>query len=188
MAPLKLAGTAYIIPKAIDKKGHLSSKDLSQIKKWGWSISAHLTTPVTQIKNLPQVLKETKAQIMQRGNSASAEHFALPLGKYDAETLEILKKYFKSVRLAGGHAETLPVQDHYRLKTINVTQAMPPEEVFEWCKKSILNKEWAILMFHYLDQPEKGELNYSSKNYKKLMNLLKPYAQYVKTVEQVLSQ
>jgi hypothetical protein len=63
---------------------------------------------------------------------------------------------------------------------------MKPQEVFEKCVKAVKNKEWAILMFHYIDRPEKGDLNYSSKDYKELMKLLRTYSKSVQTVEQVL--
>jgi|GEM_PF-3514748 len=188
MQPLGFAGTAYIIPDAIGSKGHLTTKELAQMKSWGWSHSAHLTTPVTQINDLNKVIKEAKEFITKIGSHSSANHFALPLGKYNSIQLDTLKKHFTSVRLAGGFAEGLPITDPFRLKTINVTSDMDPDDVFAWCKKAIDNKDWAILMFHYLDKPEKGELHYSSDKYKALMQKLSIYKKYIKTVEDVISE
>jgi hypothetical protein len=186
MKPYNLTGTAYIIPDAIGQNGHLNLNQLAKMKQLGWSLSSHLTTPVTQIKNLREVLLKTKKTMSKWGTPQSASHFALPLGKYDQKSLKALSLEFKSIRLAGGRTEVLPIQDRLRLKTINVTHKMKPQEVFEKCVKAVKNKEWAILMFHYIDRPEKGDLNYSSKDYKELMKLLRTYSKSVQTVEQVL--
>lgn len=185
MAPFKLRGTAYIIPKAIGLKGHLKEEHLIKMKEMGWSLSAHLTTPVTQIKDLDGVIKEAKAYVTKWGSAKTADHFALPLGKYNPSVLSTLKNYFKTIRLAGGHTQTLPVQDQYRLKTINVISNMSPEDVYKKCVAALNNGEWAILMFHYLDDPSKGALNYSSSNYKKLMELLAKHRGDVLPVDEV---
>ena len=182
MAPFNLKGTAYLIPKVINKKGYLSERQLKQLKDLGWSLSTHLTTPVTEIKKLETEVLKAKSQVQRWGNKKMASHFALPLGRYNKSSLAILKKHFKSIRLAGGLTQTLPVKDISRLKTINVTQSMKPEEVYKRCREALDNGEWAILMFHYLDLPSKGDLNYSSKNYKKLMELLSKHSSRVKTI------
>ncbi|MCF8060660.1 MAG: polysaccharide deacetylase family protein [Bacteriovoracaceae bacterium] len=186
MAPLGLKGTAYIIPEAINQVGHLTETNLKTLKQWGWSLSGHLAAPVTQIEDLEAVIIKTQKTISRFGSNESAKHFALPLGKYNEQTLNILKKHFSSVRLAGGLAETLPITDQYRLKTINITQSMQPSEVYKLCKEAIRNKDWAILMFHYLDKPEKGALSYSSENFKKLMNMLSEFKGQIQTIEKVL--
>lgn len=187
MKPFGLKGTAYLIPSAIGRKGYLSLNELKLMKEWGWGMSSHLETPVTEIKDLPKVLSETLKDVTSWGNNGQSSHFALPLGKYNKEVLPVLKEKFTSVRLAGGNTETLPLYDPFRIKAINVTNQMTPKQVFEKCKRALENREWAVLMFHYLDQPEKGLLNYSSKNYKILMELLAPLKDMVKPVHKVLN-
>lgn len=186
MKPLGLSGTAFLIPKAFNLKGHLRDNQIKMMKSWGWSLSTHLETPVTQVKELDKLLNSAKEKISHVGGKAGLDYFALPLGKYNSQTLEILKKQFKVVRLAGGGFETLPVKDPYRLKTINVTMSMSPDEVYQLCKKAIDNHEWAILMFHYLGQPDKGDLNYSIEDYRTLMKKLSTLKKYVKPVDWVI--
>ncbi len=186
MKPFGLKGTAFLIPNAFNKKGHLTDKQIKTMRDWGWSLSAHLETPVTQVQDLKKTLAATKKSISKFGGKAGMDYFALPLGKYNSKSLETLKKQFKVVRLAGGGFETLPVEDPYRLKTINVTMSMGPDEVYELCKKAIDNHEWAILMFHYLDMPEKGDLNYSVENYKELMKKLSTLKKFVLPVDWVI--
>jgi peptidoglycan/xylan/chitin deacetylase (PgdA/CDA1 family) len=156
------------------------------MKNWGWSLSTHHESPVTQIQNLEKEMQETKKAVAKWSDQKTARYFALPLGKYNPSVFTVLKKEFKAIRLAGGGFETLPVKDPYRLKTINITQQMPPEEVYQMCKKAIENKEWAILMFHYLGRPEKGDLNYSVENFKRLIEKLNGLKPYIKPMDWVL--
>ncbi|MCR9203005.1 MAG: polysaccharide deacetylase family protein [Halobacteriovoraceae bacterium] len=186
MKPLGLVGTAYLIPNALNLEGHLSEEQAKILLKWGWSLSSHLTTPVTELKDLEKVVTEAKAKLKKLGGGNSVEHFALPLGKYNKKSLDLLKKNFSTVRLAGGKTEVFPVRDKFRLKTINVIENMSPQEVFNKCEKAIKNGEWAILMFHYIDRPSQGELNYSSKKYETLMKLLAPFKDSVLPIDQVL--
>lgn len=187
MRPLGLKGTAYLIPSVLGEERHLTSIQAKKMKAWGWSLSTHLAIPVTGLPDLKSVVAKAKEAIIKLGDPIGAEHFALPLGKYNQRSLGILKNNFSSIRLAGGLFETLPVNDKTRLKTFNVLPNMKPQYVFEQCKKAIENGDWIILMFHYLDQPKQGELNYSSEDYKTLMKLLAPVKDSVKTVSEVLS-
>lgn len=187
MQPLGLTGTAYLIPEVLGEKRHLTPIQAKKMKAWGWSLGTHLATPVTEMNNLSQIAKEAKTAIEKLGDAEGAKHFALPLGKYNKSTLDLLQNEYASIRLAGGLYETLPVVDKSRLKTFNVIPSMSPQVVFEHCKKAIDNGDWIILMFHYLDMPSQGELNYSSEDYKKLMKLLVPLKDAVKTVPEALS-
>ncbi len=186
MHPYNLTGTAFLIANAFGKKGHLTSDQIAQMRKWGWSLSAHHETPVTEIKDLKKELTHTKSELSKISDPKTVTYFALPLGKYNPQVFQILKEEFKVLRMAGGGFESLPVKDPYRLKTINVIASMTPDEVFELCKKAIANREWAILMFHYLDTPEKGDLNYSSENYKILMKKLSTLKPFVKPIDWVI--
>lgn len=78
--------------------------------------------------------------------------------------------------------------DVHRLKTINVIDSMTPEEVFAECKKAIDNKEWAILMFHFIEVPERGELNYSKSRLEGLIKLLAPYKDQVIPVDEIIKK
>jgi hypothetical protein len=186
MAALELRGTAYIIPRAIDTPGYLNSQEVATMKKWGWGISSHLKTPVTEIKKLDESLTAAKLMTKKLSSHTSAEHFALPLGKYDHKSLKVLKKNFKSVRLAGGGIETLPVGDRFRLKAINVTSDMSVSDIIKLCEAAIANKDWVILMFHYLDRPEFNDLSYSAKKFESLIKALAPMRDHVKTIDEVL--
>jgi peptidoglycan/xylan/chitin deacetylase (PgdA/CDA1 family) len=189
MEPFKLSGTAYLIAESLNTPGYLSSEKVKQMKLWGWSFGTHLKTPITQKENLLETLLNAKKEIAKiSGDKKGVDHFALPLGKYNENSLSLLRPHFQTIRLAGGSFETLPAPDAYRLKTINVTQEMKPSVVFGLCKKAIDNGDWAILMFHYLDKPSKGDLNYSSSDFKELSRLLSSLKERILPVDQVYAQ
>lgn len=188
MKKFDLPGTAYLIPKTIDQSGYLSQKELKTMKAWNWSLSTHLTTPVTQIENLKEALKEAKTKVSGFSKDDEATHFALPLGKYNEKARKTLKEEFATIRLAGGGFEALPILDPTRLKTINVTQNMKAKDIVTMCEKAIANGDWAILMFHYLDRPEKGDLNYPLSAFETLMKGLSKHQANILPVDRVFKR
>ncbi len=185
MKERSLPGTAYLIPETLGKKGYLSEEEVAKMRSWGWSLSTHLKTPVTEIKNLEKTIALAKKTIGSLGSPPMANHFALPLGKYNSSSLAMLKKHFSSIRLAGGGYETLPLTDPSRLKTINVTDTTTPAELFAMCQKAIMQGDWAILMFHYLGDSKKGELNYPTEGFQSLINQLAPYKANILPVDKI---
>ena len=69
--------------------------------------------------------------------------------------MPLTRRFFDTARLASGAPETLPPGDPYRLRAMNVTKDTKPEEVLAAVHRARENREWLILMFHWLvDQPE----------------------------------
>ena len=187
-----MKATAYIIPKSIGDKDYINWANIKEMQKAGWSISTHMTTPLTHIdiNKLEKRLQQNKQKIARKSmdKGRSSKHFALPLGKHNGEVIKVLKKVFESNRLAAGGVESLPPADFYRIKTINVLDSTSPEELFQLAKSAVAHKEWAIFMFHYLDKPERKELNYSLNNYKKFIKLIAPLNKSIKTVDEVITE
>jgi peptidoglycan/xylan/chitin deacetylase (PgdA/CDA1 family) len=187
----KMKATAYVIPSTIGKNGYLKWSDISQLETLGWSISAHMKTPLTQIniKKLTRKLKINKNQILKRiKNKQSSAHFALPLGKHNSIVINKVKNIFKSNRLASGGIESLPPADKYRLRVINVLESTSPEKLFKLAQGAIAHNEWAIFMFHYIDRPEKKELNYSLANYKIFVKLIAPLNKKIMSINEVIKE
>jgi peptidoglycan/xylan/chitin deacetylase (PgdA/CDA1 family) len=184
-----LSGTAYLIPKAINQPDYLTTEQILQIKAWGWDISSHHETPITEFgaDERPDLLKSVKNTILKLGNVQMASHFAYPLGQYDSSSLGDIKKLFKSARLAGGGFESLPPADLYRIRSINVTPALSAEDLLAKADLAFKSGDWAVFMFHYLDQPDKGELNYSSSEFKKFIKGLSTKKNHIKTISEVLN-
>lgn len=184
-----LSGTAYLIPVAIDKPDYLTTEQIAKMKVWGWDISSHYETPITDLTSdqRPGILKSVISSMTKLGDASMASHFAYPLGQYDNTSLADIKKLYKSSRLAGGGFESLPASDLYRIRSINVTPALSAEQLLEKAELAIKNGDWAVFMFHYLDQPDKGELNYSSNEFKKFIKSLESKKNQVKTISKALN-
>ncbi len=184
------SGTAYLIPSAIDQSSYLTSQQINDMKKLGWDISSHFETPIPSLKKneKSQSLKNIFEQIQKIGSRFSAQHFAYPLGQFDKETLEEIKNLFSTARLAGGGFESLPPADPLKMRAINVTPQLSPTQLKEMALKAIENGDWAIFMFHYLDQPDKGDLNYSSTDFRLFIEGLKKNKNSVKTISEVFQR
>jgi hypothetical protein len=78
------------------------------------------------------------------------------------------------------------VGDRFRLEAINVTSDMSVSDIIKLCEAAIANKDWVILMFHYLDRPEFNDLSYSAKKFESLIKALAPMRDHVKTIDEVL--
>lgn len=184
-----LKGTAYLIPDAFDKPGYLSQEDVKNMKKSGWDISSHYNDPVTTYypDELVKHMTTVKDQLSALSeNAMEAQHFAYPLGKHKQKVIDAIKTVFKSARLASGGFETLPPGDVYRIRSINVLPNMSAEALYDLAKKAYDNGDWAVFMFHSIDEPTRGDLDYSSPNFKLFIEKLNANKITVKTVNEVL--
>ncbi len=187
---LGFKGTAYLIPDAIDDQGYLSKEQVIALRKWGWDLASHHETPVTQFSqsDLQQTLESVKEKLQDEFHSESSGHLAYPMGKHSPKTDVTIKNLFSSARLASGGIESLPVANPFRLKVINVLPSMSPQQLYEKALLAQENGDWAIFMFHTLDRPEKGDLNYASENFRAFLDKLKNKSIKVKTVDEVFTK
>lgn len=186
-----LNATAYIIPQAIGQKDYLTDDNVNELLKNGWALGSHEVTPVTEIKKdeVEKYLSQSVQKLNKKFNQKeSSRHFAYPLGKTSKDVILKARKVFNSARIAGGGMETLPVGDRHRLRVINVFPHMNPETLYQKAKIAVDNGDWAIFMFHYLDDPSKGNLNYSVKSFTQFLDLMKNLKDSVLPVHKVLSK
>lgn len=183
-------GTAYLIPDAIGTPGYLDKTQVQAMKAWGWDLASHHSLPVTGFENkkLISVFSQVKKYLVDTFSSASSKHLAYPLGKQNKLTSKAVESLFDTARLAGGGTETLPVGDPHRIKAINVLPSMSPDQLFSKALQAHRNGDWAVFMFHTIDQPEKGDLDYSSENFETFLQQLKQSNIQVKSVSKVKIQ
>lgn len=184
-----LTATAYIIPSKINKKGYLNQDELQLLKNGhNWDIQHHHGTPFTEleknnlikdISNLDTYFKKNKL------NRKSSTHLAYPLGKWNEKVYSIVKKRYATARIAGGGIETLPPADLHLLKTYNVLHSTTPTQLREVIQRSKKANQWLILMFHYINESPKNDLEYSTENFKELMKIIKEEKISVQTINQV---
>ena len=111
-----------------------------------------------------------KRFLRQHGFGQGSEHLAYPLGKQASPTVRgIARKHFRTARLAGGGLETLPPADPHLLRVFNVTRRTTPEEIGAAATRARENREWLILMFHYLVPEPKQDTEYSIRDFRRAL-------------------
>jgi hypothetical protein len=165
-------GTAYVIPETIGNPAYLQESDLAKIEKLGSDVAAHDDPPFTQVppSELEARLRGIQSYLVDRGYAIGAQHLAYPLGKQETRRVRpTVAHLFATARLAGSGPETLPPGDPQLLRAWNVTDSTRPEEVGAMARRAKDNREWLILMFHWLPEKTAKATDYSMKNYAKLI-------------------
>lgn len=183
------AGTAYVMPREIGEPGYLTLNQVKDLKdKYHWGISSHNALSYTDFgrSKLAQEIDYTISYLASNGFSSSASHLAYPMGKQERNVvLPIVREHFLTARLAGGGVETLPPADWYLLRSVNVLDSTPPEELVDVVEQAVNNGEWAILMFHYLVDNPQRPTEYSKEEFEKFIELLDKANVPVLPVDQV---
>ena len=152
-------GTAYVMPDQIGLPGYLTLEQLHALERdFHWDVAAHHFTPFTDFPpaELPGILDGIQGYLAAQGLGAGRLHLAYPLGKHDARILALVRARFATARLASGGAETLPPADPLRLRAYNVLATTPPAAIAAAARRARDEREWLILMFHYLvDAPQR---------------------------------
>ena len=173
MARYGYRGTAYIIPEGIGRPEYLRLEDLRRLHgHFGWEISAHHETPFTDFaaQDLEVAMLGIKRFLREHGFEQGAEHLAYPLGKQASPTVRALaRKHFRTARIAGGGIETLPPADPHLLRVFNVTRRTKPEEIGAAARRARENREWLILMFHYLVPEPRLDTEYSIRDFRRAL-------------------
>lgn len=185
-----LRGTAYIMTNEINQSGYLTSDELLRIvEDYGWSISSHHKTPITEfsLERLSNEFQATFDFLETLGLGMTSDHFAYPLGKQDRNlTLPLIRESFSTARIAGGGAETLPPSDWHMLRTFNVTPDITPQMLERRIQKAIDHNEWLILMFHYFtDDVPKNELTIRYSDFEKFCEVIRRLNVRVHPVDEV---
>jgi len=184
---LGLTATAYIMPRNIENPTLIDIKEAHQIKDMGWDIQSHHATPLTLMgknKTKKELLFGVNFLKKNKLNSKS-HHFAYPLGKHNQLIVDEVQSVFKTARLAGAGIETIPPADNFRIRTFNVLNTTTLTELKEHIDKAKKNKQWLILMFHYLKKLPKGELEYSIENFELFCKYLKSSGLKTLTIDEV---
>ena len=184
-------GTAYLMPRQINKKNYLTTDNIIKMREqYGWDLASHHKIPIIDFEysELDNEFNYTIGYLNALGSEEEALHFAYPLGKQNRQsTLPLVTRTFSSARLAGGGAETLPPANWHMLRTLNVQPSMSPQDLITRIRTAEQQGEWLILMFHYLtdDQNPTDTLSYNTEKFKEFCKLLYAEGTFVATVNQV---
>ncbi|MCP3983749.1 MAG: polysaccharide deacetylase family protein [bacterium] len=166
-------GTAYVMPDEVDGKGFMTSDQLDQLRgDYGWDVAAHHAIPFTQMKTgeLEPAILSVQHYLRQRGFDAGLGHLAYPLGRQDPMVVRpLVRKHFTTARLASAGPETIPPADPHLLRAVNVLNTTTPEEIGKVALRAKEHGEWAILMFHLLNDDPKLEIAYAIDQFEKAL-------------------
>jgi len=166
-------GTAYIIPDAIGQHGYMNLHQLVDLQeRYGWDVAAHHETPFTQMRpdELESTILGVQRYLTENEFGGGAKHLAYPLGKQNTSLVRpLVRKHFATARVAGSGPETLPPADPHLLRVMNVLDTTTPEEIGAAARMARENKQWLILMFHYLVDEPTNPIEYSTESFKKAM-------------------
>jgi peptidoglycan/xylan/chitin deacetylase (PgdA/CDA1 family) len=167
LAESGLRGTAYVMPDQVGQPGYMTQEQLHALDAdFGWDVASHHFTPFTEFPRaeLPGVLDGILGSLSASGFERGVRHLAYPLGKHDAEIVARVRPRFATARLASGGAETLPPADPYRLRALNVLRSTPPSALVAAAERARDEREWLILMFHYLVEEPAIDTEYAVRD------------------------
>ena len=189
MAARGMRGTAYVIPGAVGQQGYMSLAGLRELRdRYGWDVAAHHATPLTELEPeaLERALRGVQHYLEVHGFAQGARHLAFPLGRYDvARVMPVVRRHFLTARLASAGPETLPPADPHRLRVKNVLRGTRPEQIRAAARRAAENREWRILMFHYLVDAPRLDTEYSIRDFERVVELLAEEGVPVRTLTEV---
>jgi peptidoglycan/xylan/chitin deacetylase (PgdA/CDA1 family) len=192
MAEHGFPGTAYVMPDEVGTAGYMTVDELQVMHvTHGWDIAAHHAIPYTDFpsQDLEHTIRETQRFLRDNGFGEGALHLAYPLGRHDTRrVVPMVRRHFQTARLAGAGPETLPPADPHRLRVWNVTNTTTPAEVEAAVRRAREQREWLILMFHYLPKKAVRTTDYAIDDFRAVLDGIARQGVPVKTLTDVWSQ
>lgn len=166
-------GTAFITTDQIGIRGHLTQEQIKYLSLSGWEIGSHGKThsDLTQIPiaDAEYELKYSKESLDAFGLTVVT--FASPNGKYDTNTLNLIKKYYSAHRTGEGIYNNIPISDPYKIKAFEVKQSTSVEELKQMVTYAKENKLWLVLIFHKID--DTSDYGYSLKKFEDIVKFVR---------------
>jgi peptidoglycan/xylan/chitin deacetylase (PgdA/CDA1 family) len=167
LSEVGLRATAYVMPDQVGQQGYMTFDQLHALQRvFGWDVASHHFTPFTEFApgELGGVLDGIRRALRAKGFARGVRHLAYPLGKHDAGIVALVRPRFATARLASGGPETLPPADPHRLRALNVLRSTPPEALVAAAERARDEREWLILMFHFLVEAPQLDTEYAIRD------------------------
>jgi peptidoglycan/xylan/chitin deacetylase (PgdA/CDA1 family) len=167
LAESGLRATAYVMPDQVGQPGYMTLEQLRSLDRvFGWDVASHHFTPFTEFTRaeLPGILDGILSSLGADGFTRGVRHLAYPLGKHDSGIVALVRPRFATARLASGGPETLPPANPHRLRALNVLRSTPPEALVAAAERARNEREWLILMFHFLVEAPQLDTEYAIRD------------------------
>jgi len=124
---------------------------LKQLEKYsGWDIAAHASPDLTTLDKarLNEEFINIKDYLLSNGFTKAADHFALPMGRYNSQVMDVAKDYFSTVRTINTQTETLIPGDPLKLRVFYCTSTTTLSQLNAALAANKRDGCWTILVFH----------------------------------------
>jgi hypothetical protein len=170
-------GTAYVMPDQIGGPGFMSIEQLGALRdRFGWEVAAHYDVPLTELDQdeLEPTLLGVQRFLDGQGFERGSAHLAFPLGRHEPRyVMPVVRKHFRTARLASAGPETIPPADPHRLRVVNVLDSTTPAEIEAAARRARTHGEWVILMFHHLVPRPRSELEYGIQDFVRVLERIR---------------
>lgn len=157
----RFPGTAYVIADRVGTDMTLAQ--LQNLRDYsGWEIASHAYAKTVHDATHTGVASDVAEsdflkvkQWLKKNGMLGSDHYAMPLGQWNATTQALARKYFRSSRTIFGAPatsvavrETWPPADPHRLRCWTISSTTTIASVLAAIDKANTNKEWLILLVH----------------------------------------
>ncbi|MDD2435637.1 MAG: polysaccharide deacetylase family protein [Bacilli bacterium] len=178
MEKKNMRGSIAIIPSLVGEKDYMDIGHLYQLDSDNWDLLSHtyshyILSEITADEQLKEINKVDQ-WFNQKGFNKPHKILIYPEGKYNDDTIEVLKKlnYVSGRGVNDGFNPPIP-RDLYNIKVKNVLTYVPVNEVEKWIDYAVNNKQTLILLFHKLEgEVDKYNMKYNEKNFYEIIDYL----------------
>ena len=192
------AATAYPIVETIGGGGGMTLAQLQQMEAKGWDIGHHAYTYANHqtsatgltTDELIADLAAQRAWLISNGFKSS-EHWAYPLGNYNASVLDVARKWFTAcVTTRGEHLEPVYSGEPLRLARYGLNGGGSPTTLSDAQTRvdaAVAQKGWQIFMLHKLAATAADSITWAESDFVTLLAYCKTQGIAVKTMSEVIN-
>jgi len=186
--------TYYTICDLIGTNRYMTMAQLRKISDYSPSeIAAHAFSRLNHDTTFPKLapnsldieLRNLRLWLQYNGFEGG-DHLAYPQGAFTPEVLSMVGKYFASGRTILSKIETLRPANPLRLRSLSLTNTTSVAYVNSAIDRAYSNRGWLILTFHDIVPNPTNGTEYSTSNYRSIIDYLSLKGIPVRTVGEVL--
>lgn len=154
--------TQYIITNTLANFDYMSVAQLRSLQKAGNDIAAHTVThPDLTMLSDSQLIRELSdsKQALTKEFGYPIQDFTSPYGAYNAHTLQMVSRYYRSQKNAEGdpnanELETINVKSTFNpinIKSYSIRQNTTVDDIKKLVAAAQTNNGWLVLTYHQVD-------------------------------------
>jgi peptidoglycan/xylan/chitin deacetylase (PgdA/CDA1 family) len=168
-----ITATDYVPTSLVGTAGHMTVAQLVELQNNGWVIGNH-TADHIMLRELDSAGQEREIvggmQTLESWGLKGGKHLSYPLGKYNTDTLEILKRWnFLSGRTVSNAPDVYPRVVPYILRSTQDVTGMSLNDVLKLVDEAQRNRRVLTLLFHELDDGQGSGDSWNAADFERLI-------------------